>query len=96
MLFRRSTKLTKIRTPLIYRWHRFRVSGLSVVVFVLAAILTVWLWQRQAQFGQPPQIPVPATETETIPGEEKQGQEPMSSLLLEERFCSSLTAVLIH
>ena len=37
-----------IPTPWSHRWRRFRSQGFPAFVFVGAAVLTVWLWDRQA------------------------------------------------
>ena len=40
-----------IPTPLAYRWQRFVQNFLPIVIFLIAIILTLWLWDRQSQMG---------------------------------------------
>ena len=42
---------SRIRTPLVQRWHRFRQQVLPIVCFVAGTAFTLWLWVRQANFG---------------------------------------------
>lgn len=42
---------SRIRTPLVQRWHRFRQQVLPVVCFLVCAAITLWLWERQARSG---------------------------------------------
>lgn len=42
---------SRIRTPLIQRWHRFRQQMLPIVCFIGCVMLTLWLWQQQARMG---------------------------------------------
>jgi len=40
-----------IPTPIAYRWRRFVQSFLPIVIFLVAIVLTLWLWDRQSQMG---------------------------------------------
>ena len=39
---------SRIPTPLRQHWNRFRLGALPVLSFLLCIVVTLWLWQRQA------------------------------------------------
>lgn len=41
----------RIPTPLVYRWRRFCYRYVPLVTFAICVLLTVKLWERQAQMG---------------------------------------------
>lgn len=43
--------VSRIPTPFKQHWNRFRVGLLPILSFLFCIALTLWLWQRQAQFG---------------------------------------------
>ncbi len=42
---------SRIRTPFKQHLHRFRLSVLPAISFVICVIFTLWLWQRQSDNG---------------------------------------------
>ena len=43
--------LPRIKTPIVQRWHRFRLQVLPILFFVFTIGITLWLWDRQARRG---------------------------------------------
>ena len=43
------TNASRIRTPWVHRWRRFRYSALPALSFIACVLATAWFWQKQGQ-----------------------------------------------